>query len=105
MALVTSLLRRSTQIGRISIVALHCGRCKHKVETNEGMQLFLRRHMPEASVAVRQSLSSYPIGTRKQRGIYDPALTSPPSRHVQELLNGGGIGCPRCNAVEWRANM
>ena len=29
--------------------------------------------------------------------------TSPPSRHVREILMGGRIGCPRCGAVEWRA--
>ncbi|CAJ1410084.1 unnamed protein product [Effrenium voratum] len=86
-----------------SIIDLSCGRCHHKIDTKEGMQLFLRRHMPDASVFARTSVGQVPWGTRKQVGIYDPGRISPPSRQVSAVLNGGKIGCPRCGAVEWRA--
>eukprot|EP00416_Gambierdiscus_australes_P039050 CAMPEP_0171100974 /NCGR_PEP_ID=MMETSP0766_2-20121228/53631_1 /TAXON_ID=439317 /ORGANISM="Gambierdiscus australes, Strain CAWD 149" /LENGTH=86 /DNA_ID=CAMNT_0011560909 /DNA_START=17 /DNA_END=277 /DNA_ORIENTATION=- len=84
-------------------MALYCARCGHKIEAAEGIQLFLRRHMPEASASAIQSLQSTNWGIKKQRGIYDLGYTSPPSRQVQEVLNGSGTECPRCGAVEWRA--
>mmetsp|Transcript_160052 Transcript_160052/g.489574 ORF Transcript_160052/g.489574 Transcript_160052/m.489574 type:complete len:108 (-) Transcript_160052:4-327(-) len=104
-----SLLRTSARlkcIGRLqrpSIVELHCGRCHHKIDATEGLQLVLRRHMPEASVAAKTSLSHFNWGLKKQVGIYDVGRTSPPGRQVREVLNGSRTECPRCGAVEWRS--
>eukprot|EP00929_Paragymnodinium_shiwhaense_P063499 TRINITY_DN31713_c0_g1_i1.p1 TRINITY_DN31713_c0_g1~~TRINITY_DN31713_c0_g1_i1.p1 ORF type:complete len:113 (-),score=19.84 TRINITY_DN31713_c0_g1_i1:114-452(-) len=88
---------------RPSIMNLRCGRCRNKVSAHEGMQFFLRRHMPDASVAARTSLTHFTWGLKKQVGIYDPGRTSPPSRQVRDVLNGSGVGCPKCGAVEWKS--
>eukprot|EP00930_Biecheleria_cincta_P105660 TRINITY_DN98536_c0_g1_i1.p1 TRINITY_DN98536_c0_g1~~TRINITY_DN98536_c0_g1_i1.p1 ORF type:complete len:117 (+),score=9.65 TRINITY_DN98536_c0_g1_i1:32-352(+) len=88
---------------RPGIMDLKCGRCHHKVDAKEGMQLFMRRHLPDASVAARSSLNHFGWGLRKQTGIYDVGRTAPPCRQVRDVLQGGKIGCPRCGAVEWRA--
>eukprot|EP00419_Tripos_fusus_P019042 CAMPEP_0172742022 /NCGR_PEP_ID=MMETSP1074-20121228/128498_1 /TAXON_ID=2916 /ORGANISM="Ceratium fusus, Strain PA161109" /LENGTH=73 /DNA_ID=CAMNT_0013572465 /DNA_START=117 /DNA_END=335 /DNA_ORIENTATION=+ len=73
-------------------MALHCGRCNHKIDAMEGMQLFMRRHMPDASVAAKFSLTDFAWGTKNQVGIYDRGRTSPPSRQVRSVLNGGAVG-------------
>eukprot|EP00928_Gymnodinium_smaydae_P059594 TRINITY_DN42988_c0_g1_i1.p1 TRINITY_DN42988_c0_g1~~TRINITY_DN42988_c0_g1_i1.p1 ORF type:complete len:117 (+),score=14.12 TRINITY_DN42988_c0_g1_i1:78-428(+) len=90
--------------GRPSIVALRCSRCNHKVDAAEGMQLFLRRHLPDAGVMARDSLRFTNWGTKKQVGIYDLGRVAPPSRQVRDLLVGGKVGCPRCGAVDWRTD-
>ncbi|CAL1142912.1 unnamed protein product [Cladocopium goreaui] len=96
-------LRNLPRRGKPSIMDLTCGRCHFKIDAKEGMQLFLRRHMPDAGEFARTGLNSVPWGNRKQVGIYDPGRFAPPSRQVREVLVGGKIGCPRCGAVEWRA--
>jgi len=58
--------------------------------------------MPDASIAVQQSLTHFTWGLKKQVGIYDVGRTAPPSRQVRELLQKSDIGCPRCGAVDWR---
>merc|ERR1719193_853727 len=88
---------------RRSWAALRCGRCAHKVDANEGVRLFMRRHMPEASVSATQSLTEWAKGSKKQVGIYAIRSTSPPCKHVAQVLNSGAIACPRCGAVDWRA--
>eukprot|EP00404_Azadinium_spinosum_P038966 CAMPEP_0180645662 /NCGR_PEP_ID=MMETSP1037_2-20121125/49124_1 /TAXON_ID=632150 /ORGANISM="Azadinium spinosum, Strain 3D9" /LENGTH=103 /DNA_ID=CAMNT_0022669565 /DNA_START=77 /DNA_END=386 /DNA_ORIENTATION=+ len=72
-------------------MALSCGRCGHKVDVNEGVQLFLRRHLPDASWSAKESLTTFTWGLKKQVGIYDVGRTSPPSRQVREVLNGSGV--------------
>merc|ERR1712008_525656 len=52
--------------GKPSIMALHCGRCFHKIDAIEGMQLFMRRHMPDASVHPKFSVTTS-LGARRTR--------------------------------------
>eukprot|EP00397_Hematodinium_sp_SG-2012_P072649 GEMP01161104.1.p1 GENE.GEMP01161104.1~~GEMP01161104.1.p1 ORF type:complete len:105 (+),score=6.72 GEMP01161104.1:30-317(+) len=90
-----------SRLGR-GITSLACGGCRNKVEVKEAMDMFLRKHAPNASWRVHDSLTTFNWGSRKQVGLYDPAATNPPNRHMVRLLNGGNIQCPRCATVQWR---
>mmetsp|Transcript_14204 Transcript_14204/g.21000 ORF Transcript_14204/g.21000 Transcript_14204/m.21000 type:complete len:104 (+) Transcript_14204:17-328(+) len=99
-----SALRCNThRSARASVMALHCGSCKYKIDINEGIRLFLRKQMPAAGSQLASSLNRFPHHKEKSVGIFKPALISPPNGQVQEVLNGGAIGCPRCGLVRWKA--
>jgi len=87
-------------LGR-QITSLVCGGCRQKVESKMAMDMYLKKHMPDAGWKVKDALSTYNWGTRKQVGIYEPSATSAPNQQMIRLLNNGKVPCPRCDLVQW----